>query len=155
MGAREVFQQIFAIAGLILWSIQLSPQVYKNWKRRSTEGQSPGMIALWYFASIPLGSYLIFEGDPIPLVVQAFLFCALSLACYTQWLLYTKRWTLSLSIFFYFLFVGVTAGIGFGLVKLLEFSDNNNVQWLLIITAYSSPVLMGLGFLPQLLDIFR
>lgn len=38
---------IFGTIGTILWTFQLLPQVYKNWRNESTKGLSPITMLIW------------------------------------------------------------------------------------------------------------
>lgn len=54
-----VAANVLGTIGTVLWSIQLIPQVYFNWKLKKTDGLPGAMMFLWavcqcpFYASVP------------------------------------------------------------------------------------------------------
>ncbi|TIA38284.1 hypothetical protein D6C78_04139, partial [Aureobasidium pullulans] len=69
----------FGILGTVLWSLQLFPQIWKNWRRHSSESLSPLFFLAWAIAGIPLGVYNIVDDLNIALQIQPNIFLLLSI----------------------------------------------------------------------------
>eukprot|EP01135_Chromosphaera_perkinsii_P002797 Nk52_evm6s227 gene=Nk52_evmTU6s227 len=162
--AKDVFSIIFGILGLIFWSFQLAPQAWKNYKRKSTDGMSPAMVLVWYVGTLPLGIYLIYEGfhedgqgmAGLPLIFQPYLFCLFALICFSQHLLYNYAfWTSKLITLLFTFFVVLSGAISVGVYVAMDAADAAGEHWFIILVALIPPITLGLGFLPQLVTIFR
>ena len=84
MAESVIAENVFGTISLILWSVQLLPQIWLNYKRKSTAGMSLEMMVLWYVGSILLNPYYLFIGINIPLIIQAHCFSLLSMTCVLQ-----------------------------------------------------------------------
>lgn len=47
MGNNGTTANVLATIGTICWCVQLSPQIWTNWRRKSTEGLPESMMCLW------------------------------------------------------------------------------------------------------------
>ena len=84
---------ILGTIGTVLWCIQLIPQIWQNWRRKSTEGVPPLMMILWAVCGPPFGVYVIVQNFNIPLQVQPQCFTLLSIVTWSQTLVYGKGWS--------------------------------------------------------------
>ncbi|GAP91629.2 putative PQ loop repeat protein [Rosellinia necatrix] len=50
---------VLGTIGTVLWSIQLVPQAWTNWRTKSTEGLPSIMMFLWAISGVPFGIYAI------------------------------------------------------------------------------------------------
>ncbi|KAI8084593.1 uncharacterized protein BX664DRAFT_337347 [Halteromyces radiatus] len=151
---KDLVEQVFAYFGLVLWSFQMAPQVYKNYKRSSTEGVSPWMMIIWIFSGTVLGNYNIGLGVAIPLIVQPQLFVFICSICFGQELYYGRGWSKTSSWAMYIGTLVVMAGLEVGLTfafKRAQFDQNERaIQFFGILPVVS----ILFGFLPQYWDIF-
>ncbi|KAH9913760.1 uncharacterized protein B0H18DRAFT_1147286 [Fomitopsis serialis] len=69
--------------GTICWTVQLTPQIWKSWRTKSTEGLSPWLCFVGPAAGF-MGVYAIVQDLNVPLIVQPQLFGALCLASWAQ-----------------------------------------------------------------------
>jgi len=146
---------VFATLGAVLWSIQLLPQVYVNWRRKDTTGLQPSMMLLWASAGIPLGVYNVLSGDKgTALIVQPQILTALSLATWSQCMFYGHHWTALKAL------AAVSAlGLLGGLVELalilpFKLTEVDAPHGLLLALAILSATLLALGVLRHYLDIY-
>lgn len=77
-----IFENVFSILSLCLWTVQLLPQVIKNTK--SIEGQSLLMMIFWFVAAVFLSAYFIIVAVPVALIIQPHGFGFLALICIAQ-----------------------------------------------------------------------
>ncbi|CAF1471268.1 unnamed protein product [Adineta steineri] len=152
-----VTANILGTLGAIFWSIQLLPQIWKNYRKHSTEGFQPSFMLLWALAGIPLGIFNIVDDLNIPLWIQPQILSVLSLITWGQCYYYGHKWSLKLCILavvgFAILLGGVeTAGIlSFRLIVTKE----NGVNWPLYLMASLATLLLSLGVLREYLQIYR
>ncbi|CAG8479110.1 5618_t:CDS:2 [Ambispora leptoticha] len=88
---NPILTNLFGYLSTILLSVQLLPQVYKNWKDKSTKGLSATMLLIFATSSAIFGIYTIGVSLPIPIILQAQLFGLLSLVCHVQCLYYNSN----------------------------------------------------------------
>ncbi|KAI0014984.1 PQ loop repeat-domain-containing protein [Xylariomycetidae sp. FL0641] len=107
-----VAANVLGTIGTILWCVQLVPQVYTNWRTKSTEGLPGTMMFLWALCGVPFGVYAIMQNFNIPLQVQPHCFMALCLVSWAQTLFYHSKWAL-----WKVLLVAIATGAIFGGVE--------------------------------------
>merc|ERR1711879_649316 len=64
MGTDEIVSEVLGYIGLILWSFQLAPQVYRNYKEKDTGVLSIWMMVCWtlwtpFFAAAAIAKHLV------------------------------------------------------------------------------------------------
>lgn len=59
---------VLGTIGTILWCIQLIPQIWTNWRSKSTDGMPASMMFLWALCGVPFGVYAIVQNFNIPYV---------------------------------------------------------------------------------------
>ncbi|BFZ61549.1 Beige protein-like 1 [Saitoella coloradoensis] len=141
--------------GTVCWCVQLVPQIWTNWRRKSTTGLSPWMLMLWAVAAPPYGIYAIVQQLNIPLQIQPQLFGILSLITWAQCLYYENKvaswkcwvYTIVLSA----LFGGIEAGCIVG----LRIPYDNGVTWPITLIGVIAVVLIVAGLCPPYIDIWK
>jgi len=88
MKEDPVLQNVFGTIGTVLWSAQIVPQIYKNYKSKSTYGLSPHLFIIWVLAALFLGVYNILQNINVALIVQPQSFGFLGAFCWVQCLYY-------------------------------------------------------------------
>ncbi|KAL1876276.1 hypothetical protein Daus18300_002904 [Diaporthe australafricana] len=83
---------VLGTIGTILWCIQLIPQIWTNWRTKSTDGLPGSMMFLWAMCGVPFGAYSIVQNFNVPIQVQPQCFMALCLVSWAQILVYGHRW---------------------------------------------------------------
>lgn len=149
------FQQFLGYIGLILWSIQLLPQVYHSYHRKSTEGFSPGMMSIWYFAAILYFDYTLLAELQLAIILQPLIFCFFTLLCVLQYFYYDKHWALLKTAY-----LGITILISSTvLLVALYFSvqafSNPTRTTLLFILGLVPNILTALAYLPQIYELWK
>ena len=84
MPASALWENIFATISLICWSIHLVPQVWLNFKRKSTAGMSVEMVGCWYTGSMLLNPFGLYRELAIPLIIQSHTFSFFAMTCVLQ-----------------------------------------------------------------------
>ena len=83
---------ILGTVSTVLWCVQLIPQIWQNWRRKSTEGVPSWMMFLWALCAPPYGVYAIVQDFNIPVQMQPQIFTFLTLIAWSQTLIYSHRW---------------------------------------------------------------
>lgn len=83
---------VLGTIGTILWCVQLVPQIWTNWRTKSTEGLPGSMMFLWAICGVPFGAYSIIQNFNVPIQVQPQCFMGLCLVSWAQVLVYGRRW---------------------------------------------------------------
>ncbi|KAI1749802.1 PQ loop repeat-domain-containing protein [Xylaria castorea] len=93
-GDIPVAASVLGTIGTVLWSVQLIPQAWTNWRMKTTKGFPATMMFLWAISGVPTGIYAIVQNFNIPLQVQPQIFMFLCLVNWGQILLYSHKWPL-------------------------------------------------------------
>ncbi|KAI9307516.1 PQ loop repeat-domain-containing protein, partial [Cunninghamella echinulata] len=149
-----ILEQVFGYLGLFLWSFQLAPQVYKNYRRGSTEGLSPWAMLIWVVSGIFLGNYNIGLQVAIPLIIQPQLFSFIAAICVTQELYYQKKWSKHYSFLALLMISIVIGALEVGLVYAYRRAESDGVERAIQFFGILPVVTVLVGFLPQYWDIF-
>ncbi|KAF9998362.1 hypothetical protein BGZ80_006647 [Entomortierella chlamydospora] len=155
--SRAVLENVFGMLGIIFWSFQLLPQVIDNYKAKTTEGLSSIMFLLWTLAALGFGSYGIVEGLSIPIIIQPHIFGFFSTLCYVQCKYYSQkeRWPLPRVIVATIMLFLILAGVEVGAIYATRAGVDHNVKGTIDAAGILPVVLLGVGFFPQYVDIFR
>ncbi|CAO3658333.1 unnamed protein product [Umbelopsis ramanniana] len=144
----------FSMVGLVFWSFQLAPQVWKNWKLKSTEGLSTPMMIIWALSGIFLGNYNIGANLAVPLWIQPQIFALIAYMCALQTMYYQRKWSGTLSLCILFVICVISGAIEYGLVTAFRVAQDRQVDWVHWFFGVIPVVLIIIGFLPQYWDIF-
>lgn len=157
---------VFGTLGAVCWSVQLLPQIWKNYREKSTLGLQPSMMLLWALAGIPLGVYNIIRAFPIALQIQAQILTFLSLLTWTQCFYYVegtgrpKRgilWCLTTLAVLCCVFGGVEASTIFAIQSGLRARRSADIQyqWPVVLMGVLAGVLLCAGVSRHYIDIYR
>ncbi|KAF7356190.1 PQ-loop-domain-containing protein [Mycena venus] len=91
MRANPIAENVFGTMGTICWTVQVTPQVWKTWREKSTEGLSPWLVLTWGISTAFLGAYTIILDLSIPLVLEPHFFGFLCLVSWGQVLPILRR----------------------------------------------------------------
>ncbi len=80
----DVAITVASTASLILWTVQLLPQIYHNYRRKSTEGLSLAMLLIWFPGAVISAGYNYASALAIPLIIQQHIFSFLAAICILQ-----------------------------------------------------------------------
>lgn len=147
---------VLGTIGTILWCIQLLPQIWFNWRRKTCEGCPYLMFLLWFASGVPFGAYFIVQKSNMPVQVQPHIFAFLNLIVFTQCLWYPpvkmrKVWIAGVIIACSLLF----AGIEIGLVLPFRNLYNSGTKWPTTMIGIIATVLLAGGLLPPYWEIWK
>lgn len=140
---------ILGTIGTVCWCVQIIPQIVTNWRHKQTDGLPWIMPFLWAAAAVPFGIYNIVQNFNIPLQVQPQVFCALTLICWAQTLIYHDHWrvwTASLAAIITGL---VSGGVEALLILTLRGPYSRGVEWPIVTIGVIAAVLLAVGLLPM------
>ncbi|KAJ6480936.1 PQ-loop-domain-containing protein [Mycena sanguinolenta] len=158
MLVNPVAENVFGTMGLVCWTVQLLPQLWKSWREKSTEGLSPWLVLSWAISSPFLGAYAIILNLNVPLILEPQLFGTFCLVSWCQCKHYASKRSWAAAAAMALALALVLGGFEVGLVYAVQtMFDAGSVAALRatqFIGIFGS-VLLGLGFLPQYVDIWR
>ncbi|KAF8600948.1 hypothetical protein BDV93DRAFT_587035 [Ceratobasidium sp. AG-I] len=155
MPVNKEAENALATIGTILWMIQLTPQILKSYREKSTEGLSPWLMSLWALSAPFLGVYMIAQNISIPLIVQPQLFGAMSAFSWVQCCYYGGKKSKIYCATIYVSFLGAAGGFQGGLSKFIRHRYQAGDLWSLRIFAILSSVFLSVGLLPQYWEIWK
>ncbi|KAI9002858.1 hypothetical protein DFJ74DRAFT_774926 [Hyaloraphidium curvatum] len=155
MSARHVAGEVFAALCTICWALVPAPQVWKNWREKTTEGLSPFLPLIWIFTLTLIAAYAIVEGLSGGLIAQPFITNFMFAIVIWQILYYDPKnnrdwrkpslYTLLLVV----VFAGTLVGLIFGL-RAAE-AAGVNLDWF----AYLTTVFGIAGVIPQYYEVWK
>lgn len=81
---------ILGTIGTICWCVQLVPQIWRNYRTKSTLGLPAKMMLLWSISGVPFGVYAVVQRFNIPLIIQPQCFCVLCGVSWAQCMVYGR-----------------------------------------------------------------
>ncbi|TPX55853.1 hypothetical protein PhCBS80983_g04982 [Powellomyces hirtus] len=163
MTARETAEIVIGYVALVLWSFQLLPQAWKNFRSGSAVGLSVLMMALWAIWTPFFGGYAIYSDLAVPLLVQPNLFGFFATICFVQCIYYGTKsnrekrgparaiYALLLLAVCLAVLGGLETGLYFATKKASESSWPNVTFALGVLPT----ILIVLGFVPMYYEIFK
>ena len=85
---------VLGTIGTLCWCVQLLPQIYRNWRTKSTEGLPANMMLLWSMSGVPFGIYAIVQNFSLGIRIQPQCFLLFCLVCWGQCKVYSRLVTL-------------------------------------------------------------
>ncbi|KAE8360469.1 PQ loop repeat-domain-containing protein [Aspergillus caelatus] len=152
---NHVAANVFGTLGAVLWSLQLLPQIWKNWRRHDSESLSAAFFLSWAMAGVPLGVYNISNNFNIALQVQPNILIFLSLWTWSQCKYYGDKWSLKKIAPLAIVIGAVLGGAETGLVFALRVAFRRGHKWPSTLMAILSAVLLAAGVLQHYVDMFR
>ncbi|KNG89337.1 PQ loop repeat protein [Aspergillus nomiae NRRL 13137] len=152
---NHVAANVFGTLGAVLWSLQLLPQIWKNWRRHDSESLSAAFFLSWAMAGVPLGVYNIADNFNIALQVQPNILICLSLVTWSQCKYYGDNWSLKKTVPVAIVIGAVLGGAEVGLVFALRVAFQRGQKWPSTLMAILSAVLLAAGVLRHYVDMFR
>lgn len=148
-------QVVFGTIGTVLWMVQLIPQVHLNYKRKTTAGVSPWLYVSWLLSSVTLGPYAIVQNLSIPIITQPQAYGSLCAVIACQALHYDRGWSKKMALGAFGAYALVGGGIEVALFFALRAAENRGIQGATIFIGSLSDFFLSVGFIPQLILIFR
>ncbi|KAF1988862.1 hypothetical protein K402DRAFT_351365 [Aulographum hederae CBS 113979] len=124
------------------------PQIYKNWKRGSTDGVPSLMLFVWAISEVPMGAYVIIQKMNIPIQIQPQILAVLCLVTWAQTLVMTHKWRVWTAVLTTFATGAIFAVMEVLLVIGLNIPYKRGVDWPVLFIGILAGVMLGLGLLP-------
>ncbi|KAI1109149.1 PQ-loop-domain-containing protein [Nemania sp. NC0429] len=147
-GEIPVTANVLGTIGTVLWSVQLIPQAWANWRTKNTDGLPASMMFLWATCGPPFGVYAIIQNFNIPIQVQPHVFLFLCLVNWGQTLLYSHKWPLWKVIVVTTGTAALFAGIEAALILTLRPVYRAGNETPAIVIGAVAAVLLAAGLLP-------
>ncbi|GAA5974147.1 hypothetical protein JCM11641_003464 [Rhodosporidiobolus odoratus] len=156
MASAQVAEQVFGWLGTILWCIQLFPQVYLNFRRKTTQGLSPLLFVSWVISGAALGVYAIAQNINIPIIVQPHCYGSLCAFIICQILHYDRgyKWY-SAYLGGFATYAVVCAGFEVGMVYACRAGEKVGNSGGTMFFGILSDITLTAGFLPQFVEIYK
>ncbi|KAK9368003.1 PQ loop repeat-domain-containing protein [Lipomyces kononenkoae] len=151
---------VLGIVGTILWCIQLVPQIYTNYRRKSTDGLPRLMLLLWAYAGVLFGIYFFVLRPNLALMIQPVIFTFLCFVAWAQCLYYGCKFSLIKTAILVSVVVAFSAGLEVAAVipllnSSLCHSSTNSTCWPLLLIGILAVVLIFIGLLPPYFELWR
>jgi len=146
---------VLGTIGTVLWCVQLIPQIWKNWRKSSTEGVTGTMFLLWASACPIFGAYAIVQNFTVPIQIQPNILCGLCLIGWGQTLFYHNK----LHIWKVFCIIAAVGSFGAGLECLLVFvlrkPYERGIEWPVLLVGVLAAVFLISGLLPPYYEMSK
>ncbi|KAK1709755.1 hypothetical protein CaCOL14_012082 [Colletotrichum acutatum] len=146
---------VFGTFGAVLWSLQLLPQISKNWRRHDTQSLSSTFFLSWAVAGVPLGVYTIADDFNIALQIQPNILMFLSLWTWFQCKYYGNKWGTRKLVASVIGIAIVLAGAEFGLVYALKLANERGHKWPSILMAILAAILLAGGVFRHYIQMLK
>ncbi|KAJ6107867.1 hypothetical protein N7523_009190 [Penicillium sp. IBT 18751x] len=150
-----VASNVLGTIGTVLWCIQLIPQIWYNWRRKTTDGFPAVMMFLWASCSVPMGAYLILQKVSIPLQIQPQMFGFFSLVNWGQILYYNHNYSQLKAALVCSGCVLLFGGIEALLILTLRIPYENGVMWPDLVVGIVAAILLVAGMLPPYFELWK
>ncbi|KAM0746848.1 hypothetical protein T439DRAFT_329536 [Meredithblackwellia eburnea MCA 4105] len=150
----QTLENVFGTLGTVLWCIQLLPQVYLNYKRKTTQGLSVWLYLGWLLSGLCLGPYVIYQNINIPIIVQPQCYGSLCAIIFIQMLYYDRKWKPWKGVAVFSTYMVVGAGWQVGIWEAMKAADKNGVKGVPMAFGILSAIFLSGGFGPQIYQIW-
>ncbi|KAI7773640.1 hypothetical protein LA080_010219 [Diaporthe eres] len=146
---------VLGTIGTILWCVQLVPQIWTNWRTKSTDGLPGSMMFLWAICGVPFGAYSIIQNFNVPIQVQPQCFMGLCLVSWAQVLVYGRRWRAWTAALLGVAVAAACAGIEAALILTLRpiYLEGNESP--VLVVGIVASILLAAGLLPPYGEIWK
>ncbi|KAF2673014.1 hypothetical protein BT63DRAFT_451044 [Microthyrium microscopicum] len=133
----------------------LVPQIWKNWKRQSTEGATGTMFLIWAISCPPAGAYAIIQNFNIPIQIQPNILCALAFVAWSQTLFYHNKFKIWKSVTLAFSVAVVSSGVELLLVFIIQRYYRRGVIWPVTFLGIVSDIGILVGLIPPYIELSK
>ncbi|KAF1830376.1 PQ loop repeat protein [Decorospora gaudefroyi] len=147
---------VLGTIGTVFWCVQLVPQIWRNYRTKSTEGLPESMMLLWTISGVPFGAYAIAQQFNIPLIVQPQCFMTLCGVSWAQCLIYGRRkWRTRTASLLLFSLLAVFAGVEAGFVFAIRSPYIRGVEWPVLLIGIIAFLTLISGYLPIPFELLK
>ncbi|KNG44556.1 pq loop repeat-containing protein [Stemphylium lycopersici] len=131
------------------------PQIWTNWRRKSTEGLPGSMLILWSICGVPFGVYAIVQNFNFALKFQPQAFASLTLIAWGQTLYYHNKWRVWTATV-----ATIALAASFGIMELililtLRGPYSRGVEWPMMLMAILASVIQVVGLIPPFFELAK
>lgn len=147
---------VLGTIGTILWCIQLTPQIFRNYKHKDCTGLPPLMMFMWAFSGVPFSIYFFGTDASIPLRIQPQLFTFFCTISWAQTLFYPPMKLNKRKLVIYLvLFLVVSIGLEVGLILWLRPLHRRGITWPMLVVGIVASVLLAVGLIPPYFELAK
>ncbi|KAJ6041371.1 PQ loop repeat protein [Penicillium canescens] len=149
-GNITLASNVLGTIGTVLWCIQLLPQIWFNWHKKSTEGLPATMMFLWASCSVPMGTYMILQ-------IQPHIVGLLSIASWGQILHYSHHYGKLKTVLICSGLLLLLGGLETMLILTLrcQIPYRNDVTWPNTVVGVIGAILLIAGLLPPYFELWK
>ncbi|CCE82832.1 Piso0_002582 [Millerozyma farinosa CBS 7064] len=153
---NDIAENVLGTIGTIFWSVQLVPQIIRNYKIKNCEGLPSSMMFLWAVSGIPFSIYFVGTNGSIPLRIQPQLFTFFCTISWAQTLYYPPvSFNVKKMILYVTAFVLISIGLEVGFILWLRPLYEDGKTWPLFIFGVIASVLLALGLIPPYFELAK
>ena len=150
-----VTANVLSTIGTVLWCFQLVPQIWHNWRRKSTEGLPIWMMLIWGFYCVPFGVYAIVQNFAIAIQIQPQIFgCLCFVNCAQIWI-YHNGWRVWRAVVLGAALGALVAGLEVLLVLTLRGPYAAGIEWPMLLIGILAVILLAAGLFPTYYEIWK
>lgn len=146
---------VLGTIGTVCWCVQIIPQIWHNWRRKSTEGLPGTMLILWSICGVPFGVYAIVQNFNFALKFQPQAFAGLTLIAWGQTLYYHNKWRAWTATVATIALAGSFALMELVLILTLRGPYSRGVEWPMMLMAISASVIQVVGLIPPYFELAK
>ncbi|KAF1943846.1 PQ loop repeat protein [Clathrospora elynae] len=150
-----VAANVLGTIGTVCWCVQLAPQIWRNYRTKSTEGLPASMMLIWSMSAVPFGVYAISQQFNIPLIVQPQCFCVLCGVSWAQCLVYGRKWRTWTASLLLFALLVVFAALETGLTFAVRPAYSNGISWPVLLIGIVAFITLISGYLPIPFELLK
>ncbi|KAF1848760.1 PQ loop repeat protein [Cucurbitaria berberidis CBS 394.84] len=146
---------VLGTIGTVCWCVQLAPQIWRNYRTKSTEGLPASMMLLWSISGVPFGIYAISQQFNIPLIVQPQCFCVLCAVSWAQCLVYGRKWRTWTATLLLVTLLVIFAGLEAGLIFAIRPAYSRGIEWPVLLIGIVAFVTLISGYFPIPFELLK
>ncbi|KAF1945585.1 hypothetical protein EJ02DRAFT_431382 [Clathrospora elynae] len=131
------------------------PQIWHNWRRKSTEGLPGTMLILWSICGVPFGVYAVVQNFNFALKFQPQAFAGLTLIAWGQTLYYHNKWRAWTAAVATIVLAGSFGIMEMILILTLRGPYSRGVGWPMMLMAISASVIQVIGLIPPYFELAK
>ena len=152
----SVAVNVLGTIGTILWCIQLTPQIWRNYRSKDCTGFPALMMFFWAISGVPFSIYFIGTDSSIPLRVQPQLFTFFCTISWGQTLYYPPvRLPIKRLVIYVVAFCVVSIGLEVGLILWLRPLYRRGIEWPMLVIGIVASVLLAVGLIPPYFELAK
>ncbi|KAF2431529.1 hypothetical protein EJ08DRAFT_586995, partial [Tothia fuscella] len=130
-------------------------RIWKNYRRKSTEGVPGLMLFLWAVCMVPFGAYAIIQNFTVAIQVQPQLFCCLCLICWGQTLYYHNKYKPWQAAIVSIAVAASFAGLEIVFVLTLQVPYSRGLIWPVILLGVTAAFLLAVGLIFPYIEMWK